>query len=480
MRFLRAHYERTTLILISCIAFLVGIGLSKTGLQANGLSCLALGVLLLIACARHSLWALIVYMLFGFCLGVWRGGVYVDKLAMYDDLYDQKLSLVVTASTDASYNKYKQLAFDARDVTLPDGTVLKGKLSVSGYGLNAVFQGDRILVTGKLKPSLGSYQGRLSFSVLELIEHQPSLLNDFRRNFTAAIQSSLPEPGNNFAMGILVGQRTNLPEDVKQDLLAVGLTHIIAVSGYNLTIMLRASKKLFDKRSKRVATALSLLLIFVFLALTGASASIVRAAIVSVLSIAASYYGRDFKPLLLIFMAATITAYANPAYVWSDSGWYLSFFAFFGVMILAPLITEHWPEKLQNSIIAMVAMESLCAEVFTLPYLLHVFEQMSSVGLLGNVLIAVFVPIAMLLCFVAGIAGMVAAPIAGWFAWPASFVLLYMLDMARTLARLPHAFVENISLSTPAMVAMYGIAISLTMALHFKRHPKTGIITDID
>jgi len=120
----------------------------------------------------------------------------------------------------------------------------------------------------------------------------------------------------------------------------VGLTHIIAVSGYNLTIILHAGKRLLGKRSKRISTFLSLALIAVFLLLAGASASIVRAAIVSVLSIAAGYYGRTFKPLNLIVLAAAITAWANPVYVWSDVSWYLSFLAFYGVMVVSPLIQK--------------------------------------------------------------------------------------------------------------------------------------------
>src|SRR3954470_8823983 len=103
----------------------------------------------------------------------------------------------------------------------------------------------------------------------------------------------------------------------------VGLTHIIAVSGYNLTIILHASRRVLGKRSKRMSTFLSLSLIVVFLLLAGASASIVRAAIVSVLSIWASYYGRGFKPLNLLALTAAITALANPVYVWSDLSWYL-------------------------------------------------------------------------------------------------------------------------------------------------------------
>jgi len=104
------------------------------------------------------------------------------------------------------------------------------------------------------------------------------------------VQSALPEPLASFGMGLLIGQRNTLPQEISQDLLMVGLTHIIAVSGYNLTILLRSAEKVSGKRSKRMATLLSLALIGIFLLFAGTSASIVRAAIVSLLSIAAGYY----------------------------------------------------------------------------------------------------------------------------------------------------------------------------------------------
>ncbi len=292
------------------------------------------------------------------------------------------------------------------------------------------------------------------------------------------MQTALPAPLNSFAMGLLVGQRATLPADVKQDLLMVGLTHIIAVSGYNLTIMLRASKKVLDGRSKRLATSLSLGLIALFLLVAGSSASIVRAAIVSVLSIFAGYYGRTFRPLTLIALAAAITAYLNPFYLWSDASWYLSFLAFYGVMVLAPLIAVRLPRRLRYSLVAMVALESLCAEAATLPFVLHTFGQMSFIGLVANVLVVALVPLAMLLSLVAGLAGMLVGSIAGWLAWPAAVILTYMLDIARALARLPHVFVQNVGLTLVQMLDMYLVVVALTLLLWFKSHSKGVIVTD--
>lgn len=402
----------------------------------------------------------------------------MQKLGEYDQLYFQKVTLDVRALDDGVYGKKSQLSFTGGHATLSNGQELAGKISVSGFGLPAVFQGDEVRVVGKLYPTLGAAQGRLSFAGLQLVAHHPSLVSEVRRKFTAGMQSALPEPLDSFAMGLLVGQRATLPADVKQDLLMVGLTHIIAVSGYNLTIMLRASKKVLDGRSKRLATMLSLGLIAIFLLIAGSSASIVRAAIVSVLSIYAAYYGRTFRPLTLIALAAAITVYLNPFYEWSDVSWYLSFLAFYGVMVLAPLIASRLPSRLRHSLVGMVALESLCAEAATLPFVLHTFGQLSFIGLVANVLVVALVPLAMLLAMVAGMTGMAAGSIAGWFAWPAAVLLTYMLDIAHALARIPHVFVQNVNLSLGQMLNMYLVIVVITISLWFKSRLKSDIVTD--
>jgi competence protein ComEC len=394
--------------------------------------------------------------LLGVALGLWRGAAYMQKLSAYQVLYGQQVTVTAVAINDAVYGFNSQLTFDANNVTL-DGRVLPGKIQVSGFGLNAVFAGDEVQVSGKLQSGYGSKQAELSFAEMTLVRHHSSLVGDLRRKFNAGLQSALPEPLASFGLGLLIGQRATLPDEVKQDLLMVGLTHIIAVSGYNLTIILQASSSLLSGSSKRLSLLLSISLIAGFVLLTGSSASIVRAAIVSMLSIVVGYYGRRFKPLNLILFAAVITVWANPDYLWSDLSWWLSFLAFYGVLVLAPLLqgNRHPP------LLLAVALESLCAEIMTLPFILFNFGQMSFIGLLANVLITTLVPLAMLLTAVAGLAGMLASALAGWVAWPACIVLNYMLDTAHLLARVPHVFREGLGFSLGLMITSYAMIVVL-------------------
>lgn len=474
---LSRQYRRTTLQLWAFLGVLAGLGFSYSGARISLLPIFAM-LLLLLTMRHKNVFKLLLVILLAFGLGWWRGLGYNDKIAVYDQLYDQKLSIVGRSNEDANYNKYKQISFSAGNLRLEDGTKIPGKILVSGYGANSVLHGDEVVITGKMQPGYGTYNARMSYAQLSVVAHHPSLIAELRRNFIVGMQNALPEPAASFGMGLLVGQRATLPEEVKQDLLMVGLTHIIAVSGYNLTIILRATGGLFAKQSKRLTTLFAVGLIFVFLLITGSSSSIVRAAIVSMLSISAAYYGRSIKPLNLIALAAAITAWANPMYIWADLGWYLSFLAFYGVLVLAPLMAKRLTPRLLNSVIAMIALETICAEIMTMPFVLFNFGQVSLIGLLANVLVVVFIPLAMLLSLIAGLSGMFLSTMSGWIALPAKILLTYMLDIAHLLSDIPNVFIENISLSLSQMLMIYVMVVIATILLWFKANSKSDTITD--
>jgi competence protein ComEC len=278
-------------------------------------------------------------------------------------------------------------------------------------------------------------------------------------------------------LGLLVGQRSTLPEHVSETLMMVGLTHIIAVSGYNLTIIVEVVRRLCGKRSKFQTAAACLALIGLFLLITGSSPPIVRASIISLLSITAWYYGRAMQPVALLLTAAAITVFANPLYIWGNVSWYLSFLAFFGVVVLAPLVIQRLFGERKPRLVTQLIIESLCAEVMTLPYVLFIFGQMSTVGLLANLFVATLVPLAMLLGLVAGLAGTLLPLLAGWLAWPATWLLGYMLGVADMLSRIPHAFLEHIGFSFVMLLVVYVVVLGLVLLLHSKNTRKYAIIT---
>jgi competence protein ComEC len=183
---------------------------------------------------------------------------------------------------------------------------------------------------------------------------------------------------------------------------------------------------------------------------------------------------------LLILLVAAVTTAWNPLYVWGDIGWYLSFAAFFGVLVLYPLIVQRlYKSGCQPHSLTAVLLESLCAQVMTIPVVLYVFNQMSLVALPSNALIVPLVPLGMLLTFVAGMIGMVASPMAGWLAWPARILLTYMLDAINLFARIPHASIKR-SVSVVCMLYGYIIIVVVCGIMWHKNRQKYAIVTEIE
>ncbi len=456
--------RRTTIITAGCLASLAGLGLARVFQLSITDSWLVLLPCLLLL-KKKNLTSLIIVVLLGLVIGLGQGSVYMHNLLELAALSGKTITISAVAKTDAVYSSSQQLEFTASGTKLiGSGMPLSGSFKISGFGPTMVYRGDKFEATGKLYLTRGSNQAGMSYSRITAIGQDTSLINKLTRKFSAGMQTALPEPMASFGLGLLIGQRSTLPQDILAGLTLVGLVHIVAVSGYNLTILVRAASRL-RLGSKYQKLMLSLGLILAFVLITGFSASIVRAAIVSILSLWAWYYGRKIRPILLLSFTAALTGLINPFYVWSDIGWYLSFLAFFGILIISPLIVGrffvHTPK-----LVGLVLIESLCAQLMTLPLIMATFGQLSVVALIANLLIVPLVPLAMLLSSVAMAAGAWLPTIAGWLPYPAKELLLYMLDTVHILASLPFAN-RRLGISWLGMVLLYGF-IGL-MALGLRR-----------
>ena len=339
-------------------------------------------------------------------------------------------------------------------------------MRIRGYDAPSVRRGDVVKVAGKLREGFGSRQGFMSYASVEVLSRDTSWLESVRSKFFAGTYTALPEPHASLGLGFLVGTRTLIPDALLLALTVTGLTHIVAVSGYNLTILVRLTRRLFSGKSLYIATITSLALIAGFVLVTGLSPSIVRATVVSTLAILAWYYGRAIKPTVLLLTAAALTSLINPYYLWSDLGWYLSFAAFAGILILAPLLSERI-FKDKPKILGQIVLETTCAQIMTLPILMFSFSQLSVVSLLANVIVLPLIPLAMLSTFLAGLAGMVMPAFAGWVAWPAKFILTFIVDAVHLLSRLPWALKE-LSAAPWQLALMYLAVISVILGL--RRH----------
>ncbi len=295
---------------------------------------------------------------------------------------------------------------------------------------------------------------------------------EIRSKVSGYIRKAIPEPEATLGAGFLIGDKGDLPTELTNQLRILGLTHIIVASGYNLTILVRLARRLFSKISKYLAAAVSFGTIFGFIAITGVSPSMVRAGIVTGLSLLAWYYGRKIHPLVILPVAAAITVAIKPAYAWGDVGWQLSFAAFAGVMVFAPLIQDYFWGKQKPGTIRQVFIETLAAQLLTFPIIAYVFGQYSPLGLVSNMLVLPLIPLAMLLTFIAGVGGGVGVYPLGL---PAYGVLKYVTVVTNYLANLPWAEGE-IKLSGLGVTLIYaGLVLA---ALFVWRRTKHNFLED--
>ncbi len=474
----KLYLRRTTIIILFCISTLIGLIASK---HIFVISVALVVVPLVFSILAYRFNRYVFTVLFCICcfgVGVVRGQSFASQISHYQKVSGQKVVIVAKADNDGSYDDRSQTTFDVGSVELvePYRQELPGKVKIAGFVSKSIFKNDQVMVVGKIYATRGSRSASISFANIEVIESNRNTVDNIRREFASGLNNVMPEPQAPLGMGLLIGQKTNLGSEVTDWLKLVGLTHIIAVSGYNLTIIIRFIHRVMNKRSRYQTVALSVVIIALFLLMTGFSASIVRATIVCGLSLIAWYYGRKFKPMVILGLTAAMTALYYPIYIWSDIGWYLSFLAFFGVLVLAPTIVNRYFKKQPNAF-SMVVIETVCAQIMTLPIVLYIFGQASWISLLANVLVVPIVPLAMLATLLAGLAGMIAPATLFIVALPSKLLLSYILWITNLLSRLPSITI-NTQITLIGTAALYAMILFYYGLLYQKNKSKHAIITD--
>lgn len=319
----------------------------------------------------------------------------------------------------------------------------------------AFFYGDWVVLEGKIKEAKAfedfDYQKFLErFDVYAVMSYPKVLilksgqgnpikifLLKIKHAFSQRLQKFLKEPESSLALGILIGAKKGLPPEVAESFNITGTSHIVAISGFNIAVIVAALSFLAWIVGRRISFWLSFIIIIGFVIIAGASASVIRAAVMGVLLLMAFNIGRLYSVVPALCFAAATMLYINPKILYWDVGFQLSFAATFGLVLFMPLLdklTSGWPKLwgLKNIFLA-----TLSATTATLPLVLWYFGRLSLVSLLANILILPFVPFAMLFGF------LTALPfLAPGFALLAYWLLTYILWVAQALASLPVASVS--------------------------------------
>ena len=326
---------------------------------------------------------------------------YISQNGVSDKLFI-KTSVVGRVVGDPYWDKDRNYVFTINEITI-EGKQKADIIKVKTFS-SAVKEGNLVKVEGKIYPSLAKPGYAMTYAKVSLLDKsQPFLVIIKNKLYQGADVAIGGEPAN-FIKGLLVGARTSLSQDSQDTLNSTGLSHVVAVSGYNLTILVVVLQRILKKKWAWGSLVLSLGLVWGFVLLTGGSASILRAAIMASVFLVASYYGRPLSIFACISLAAVITLMINPVAIAEDIGWQLSFLSLSGIVILSPVIEKVLPKKprLFSEIIAI----TLAAQIATLPYILYLFGNYTLLAFVANTMIMPAIPILMLLGFISSILGL--------------------------------------------------------------------------
>lgn len=329
--------------------------------------------------------------------------------------------------------------------------------------------GDRITFTGRLSKPFDfsgdngrqfDYQGYLaiddvyyemrSATVLlattsadrSIVGRITSALLYLKRGFVANLERVLGEPHAALAAGLVVGEKSALGSDLLNDFRTVGLIHIVVLSGFNITIVGIAMRRMLSFLPRVWGIIIGAIGILSFGILVGGGATVVRSCFMAGIALIADLIRRDYNVARALAFAALIMLIQNPLILLHDTSFQLSFLATIGLILLASPIED----RLQfiPDIFGMRGTIASClaTQIFVSPFILYIMGQISLIGVVVNILVLPFIPATMLFVFMTGAAGFVSHPVSIFIGWGTHLLLSYELFMVQNFARLPFAALQ--------------------------------------
>ncbi|MFC1600352.1 ComEC/Rec2 family competence protein [Patescibacteria group bacterium] len=270
-----------------------------------------------------------------------------------------------------------------------------------------------------------------------------SFLFDLKKGFEEQLNKLVPEPMASFEAGLLTGSRKGIPDELMQNFNLTGLTHIIAISGYNISLIIVLISGLFKNVARNVKIPIIICFIVVFTLFVGASAAVVRASIMGVIAVIALWTGRQSQILNALLMSAFVMTFMNPFTLLYDVGFQLSFLATMGL-----ILTGNHLEKLFKFLPGSFGLReafamTFSAQIFALPVILYNFKRLSIISPVANVLVVPFIPFAMLFGFFGVVVSYFWFDLGFILIFPAWLCLKYIVFITELLANLPFASFET-------------------------------------
>lgn len=347
------------------------------------------------------------------------------------------------------------------------------KVLVNAGLYSSVQYGDRVKVSGKFqKPGIiddkeggrpfdyakflskdGIYY-TLNFAEVEVLSSGHGnpvkrALFKIKKSFVGKTKEILAEPYASLLSGLLVSGREAMPKDILEEFRRAGVIHTVVLSGYNITIVAEFMRVIF-----RSAT-FSIFGVLFFVIMTGAEATVVRAALMVLAVVLAKTFRRKFSAPRALLVAAFLMLLQNPKILVFDPSFQLSFLATCGLVFVTPVVERYLSRVRDKWGLRTIISTTLATQVTVLPFLIYSMGDVSLVSLPANILILLIIPLTMLIGFVATLTAFVNPAIALPFSYCAHLLLAWILGVSHYLGNLSFASVAIPPFSPILMTSIY-------------------------
>lgn len=288
-----------------------------------------------------------------------------------------------------------------------------------------------------------------------------------------------PEPHAALLQGVLLGDDNGIPPELAHSFRTTGITHILAISGFNIAViaglLLALVRRVLKPGPAAVVVAL---LLGAYAWLVGGSASVVRSTLTAVLGLTAERLGRRNDGFRGLAVASLAMAVWDPAVVW-DVGYQLSAGATVGLILytepfqkhgtaaLARIMPAAWAERVAG-VVGEGIFGSLAAQLTTLPLILFYFQNLSLASLPANAFILPAQPAVMVVGGASLLVSLIWQPAGqavAWLAWPFT---AYTIGLSNLFAQLPLAL---ISVDMPGIAGLVVYYVGLGALTWWTRQP---------
>lgn len=448
------------------------------------LGLISLALFLFFILVSKNKWTFIISIFaLAFCFGIFRfNAVDIPAPGAFESRVGQKVFLTGTIidEPETRENNEKLVIRTVLKEVSPR-TVLEETKVLATVGLDEEFKyGDAVEFSGKLeKPeNFVTDQGKdfdyvnylrkdgifylMSYPEIEIVSHGngnfiKSSLFSIKNQFLEAVDGAVFTPESVLMGGLILGERSSFGEEMRQKLINTGTIHIVALSGYNVTIVAEWIMKLFSFLPFNFGIGAGIFAILLFVLMTGAQSTAVRAGFLAVIALFARATGRDYDAGRALLFVGVIMILFNPFVLVYDVSFQLSFIATVAVIFYAPRIDKYflWAPKIFK--LRDIVSVTCAVYIFVLPFILYKLGNLSLVALPANILILPFIPLTMGLGFFTGLLGSIWYALAVPFGYLSYLFLHYELSVIDFFSRAPFAalYFSNFPLLLTLLIYAY-------------------------